>query len=75
MGLTAFDQPYAGRPRNDGLVLKVVPDDTMRGLELRNMDTGESLSTVRDRIQSASASFPSTARSATVKPVASARPR
>jgi len=34
--LTPFEQHYAGRPRNDGLVLKVVPDDTMRGLELRN---------------------------------------
>ena len=33
--LSPFDQYYAGRPRNDGLVLKVVPDDTMRGLELR----------------------------------------
>lgn len=33
--LAAFDQHYGGRPRNDGLVLKVVPDDTMRGLELR----------------------------------------
>ena len=34
--LTPFEQHYAGRPRNDGLVLKVIPDDTMRGLELRN---------------------------------------
>lgn len=33
--LAAFDQYYGGRPRNDGLVLKVIPDDTMRGLELR----------------------------------------
>jgi peptide/nickel transport system substrate-binding protein len=33
--LTPFDRYYAGRPRNDGVVLKVVPDDTMRGLELR----------------------------------------
>jgi peptide/nickel transport system substrate-binding protein len=33
--LAAFAQHYAGPPRNDGLVLKVVPDDTMRGLELR----------------------------------------
>jgi peptide/nickel transport system substrate-binding protein len=33
--LTAFDQYFAGRPRNDGIVLKVIPDDTMRGLELR----------------------------------------
>ena len=34
--LTPFEQHYAGRPRNSGLVLKVIPDDTMRGLELRN---------------------------------------
>lgn len=33
--LAAFDGYYGGRPRNDGLVLKVIPDDTMRGLELR----------------------------------------
>lgn len=33
--LTPFEQHYRGRPNNDGLVLKVVPDDTMRGLELR----------------------------------------
>jgi peptide/nickel transport system substrate-binding protein len=33
--LAAFDQYYGGRPRNDRLVLKVIPDDTMRGLELR----------------------------------------
>lgn len=33
--LAAFDRYYGGRPANDGLVLKVVPDDTMRGLELR----------------------------------------
>jgi peptide/nickel transport system substrate-binding protein len=35
VSLTAFDHYYAGRPRNDGILLKVVPDDTMRGLELR----------------------------------------
>src|SRR4029434_909721 len=35
VAVTAFDQYFAGRPRNDGLVLKVIPDDTMRGLELR----------------------------------------
>lgn len=35
VSLAAFDQYYAGRPRNDGILLKVVPDDTMRGLELR----------------------------------------
>jgi peptide/nickel transport system substrate-binding protein len=33
--LEPFDRHYAGRPKNTGLVLKVVPDDTMRGLELR----------------------------------------
>ena len=34
--VAAFDQYYGGRPRNDGIMLKVIPDDTMRGLELRN---------------------------------------
>jgi peptide/nickel transport system substrate-binding protein len=33
--LKRFDGYFAGAPRNPGLVLKVVPDDTMRGLELR----------------------------------------
>jgi peptide/nickel transport system substrate-binding protein len=33
--LAPFDRYYGGRPKNDGVVLKVVPDDTMRGLELR----------------------------------------
>ena len=33
--VAAFDQYYGGRPRNDGVMLKVIPDDTMRGLELR----------------------------------------
>ncbi len=33
--LAPFDRYYGGRPVNDGVVLKVVPDDTMRGLELR----------------------------------------
>ena len=33
--LDAFDAHYQGAPRNDRVVLKVVPDDTMRGLELR----------------------------------------
>ena len=33
--LEPFDGYFGGRPRNDGVVLKVVPDDTMRGLELR----------------------------------------
>ena len=35
VSLSAFDQYYGGRPRNDGILLKVIPDDTMRGLELR----------------------------------------
>ncbi|HEY3043080.1 MAG TPA: ABC transporter substrate-binding protein [Vicinamibacterales bacterium] len=33
--LDPFNEYFGGRPRNDGLVLKVVPDDIMRGLELR----------------------------------------
>ncbi|PYR59570.1 MAG: ABC transporter substrate-binding protein [Acidobacteria bacterium] len=33
--LAPFNDYYGGAPRNDGLVLKVVPDDIMRGLELR----------------------------------------
>lgn len=33
--LTPFAGHFKGRPRNNGLVLKVIPDDTMRGLELR----------------------------------------
>jgi peptide/nickel transport system substrate-binding protein len=33
--LAAFDDYFGGRPANRGLVLKVVPDDTMLGLELR----------------------------------------
>jgi peptide/nickel transport system substrate-binding protein len=33
--LTPFADYYKGAPKNAGLVLKVVPDDTMRGLELR----------------------------------------
>jgi peptide/nickel transport system substrate-binding protein len=33
--LAAFHEYFGGRPKNDGLVLKVVPDDIMRGLELR----------------------------------------
>jgi peptide/nickel transport system substrate-binding protein len=35
VALAAFDQHFAGRPHNDGILLKVIPDDTMRGLELR----------------------------------------
>jgi len=33
--LTRFDQYFEGPAKNSGIVLKVVPDDTMRGLELR----------------------------------------
>ena len=33
--LAAFEDYFEGRPNNAGIVLKVVPDDTMRGLELR----------------------------------------
>ncbi len=33
--LARFDDYSGGRPKNDGLVLRVVPDDIMRGLELR----------------------------------------
>ena len=33
--LTPFEGYYRGRPKNDGLLFKVVPDETMRGLELR----------------------------------------
>jgi peptide/nickel transport system substrate-binding protein len=33
--LVPFDRCFQGAPRNSGVVLKVVPDDTMRGLELR----------------------------------------
>jgi peptide/nickel transport system substrate-binding protein len=33
--LAPFDDYYAGRPSNGGVVLRVVPDDTMRALELR----------------------------------------
>jgi peptide/nickel transport system substrate-binding protein len=33
--LEPFDRYFGGRPANNGIVLKVVPDDTMRGLELR----------------------------------------
>jgi peptide/nickel transport system substrate-binding protein len=34
--LTAFDDYHGGPPANRGLTLKVVPDETMRGLELRH---------------------------------------
>jgi peptide/nickel transport system substrate-binding protein len=36
--LDAFQDYYRGAPANTGLVVKVVPDDTMRGLELRKGD-------------------------------------
>lgn len=34
--LAPFAGAYGGAPANSGLVFKVVPDETMRGLELRN---------------------------------------
>jgi peptide/nickel transport system substrate-binding protein len=33
--LAAFDDYYGGRPHNDGVIVRIVPDDIMRGLELR----------------------------------------
>src|SRR4029453_4934135 len=33
--LSAFEGYWGGTPKNRGVVVKVVPDDTMRGLELR----------------------------------------
>ena len=33
--LSAFEAYWGGAPKNRGVVVKVVPDDTMRGLELR----------------------------------------
>ena len=41
--LAPFADYFGGRPRNAGLILKVVPDDIMRGLELRKgtIDIGE----------------------------------
>ena len=33
--LASFNDYFGGAPKNDGLVLRVVPDDIMRGLELR----------------------------------------
>jgi peptide/nickel transport system substrate-binding protein len=37
--LAPFADYHGGAPRNDGLILKVVPDDIMRGLELRKGTT------------------------------------
>ena len=36
--LRKFTGYYRGAPKNDGLIFKVVPDETMRGLELRKGD-------------------------------------
>ena len=33
--LKAFPDYYLGRPKNDGLIFRIIPDDVMRGLELR----------------------------------------
>ena len=37
--LSAFDGYWDGLPNNSGIVMKVIPDDTMRGLELRKGTT------------------------------------
>jgi peptide/nickel transport system substrate-binding protein len=37
--LEAFDGYFRGRPRNDGVILKIVPDNIMAGLELRKGTT------------------------------------
>ena len=37
--LAAFDEYFRSRPRNDGVVLRVVPDNIMAGLELRKGTT------------------------------------
>jgi peptide/nickel transport system substrate-binding protein len=33
--LTAFEGYWGGPPKNAGVIIKIIPDDTMRGLELR----------------------------------------
>jgi peptide/nickel transport system substrate-binding protein len=33
--LKAFRDYYGGAPKNDGLIFKIIPDDVMRGLELK----------------------------------------
>jgi ABC-type transport system substrate-binding protein len=33
--VTAFGDYFAGRPKNDGVIYKITPDDIMRGLELK----------------------------------------
>jgi peptide/nickel transport system substrate-binding protein len=38
VALAPFDAYYQGRPPNDGLLFRIVPDQTMRGLELRKGD-------------------------------------
>jgi peptide/nickel transport system substrate-binding protein len=37
--LEPFNDYFGGRPRNEGVVVKIVPDDIMRGLELRKGTT------------------------------------
>jgi peptide/nickel transport system substrate-binding protein len=37
--LSAFEEYWDGPPSNAGIIMKVVPDDTMRGLELRKGST------------------------------------
>lgn len=33
--VAAFNEYFGGRPKNDGVVVKITPDDIMRGLELK----------------------------------------
>lgn len=33
--LAAFDDYYGGRPKNDGVIFRIIPDEVMRGLELK----------------------------------------
>ena len=35
LDLEAFSDYFRGRPKNDGVILRIVPDEVMRGLELR----------------------------------------
>ena len=37
--VAAFDRYFRGRPKNDGVIMKVVPDNIMAGLELRKGTT------------------------------------
>ena len=52
--LAAFDDYFAGRPKNDGLIFKIMPDDIMRGLELQEGHGRSSSSTSWRRTSSIS---------------------